>query len=263
MWCCFGACQRREAICRLVLIAISFDANFLAVLPIISFAFTFHTNVLLVWNEMSEFPDGTRNMHLATNISTSTCFVIYLVASVFGYLSFQACTSDNILTHYDDAAWPLDIGKVGYGAIILFSYPLLAYPLRCATESVLHQYWYKLTGPPPDPPLWRLLLVSGAIFVASYSLAIAPIGIGVVFASALPRELIDCFANSRSAHSHGSHGRQPDCVQPAVLLRVDAGHHAPAPVAPQDCAAAGARAFVCADCHRPLRCHCVPGAAAV
>lgn len=49
------------------------DANFLSILPIISFAFTFHTNLLLIWQEMKEFPNSSRNVRLSTSLSTSAC----------------------------------------------------------------------------------------------------------------------------------------------------------------------------------------------
>jgi amino acid permease len=155
--------------------------EFFNVLPIISFSFSFHTNILLMWKEMTEFPRETKNIGSTSLFASLICFVIYLLCALFGYISFADCTTDNILTHFDEADWYFDIGRVGYALIIMVSYPLLAYPFRISTDSILHEYWWKSAGVLPKMSTKRLFITSLCIFVFSYLLAILPIGIGLVF----------------------------------------------------------------------------------
>lgn len=158
----------------------SLDAQFLAVLPIISFAFSFQQSVPLIWADMAEFKvGGRRNIDLAIFVSCAMCLVVYLLAGIFGYLSFFEGTSDNILTHYPAALWFFDLGKIGYACIIMFSYPLLAFPIRASVDALINTYYFK--EPERVASALRLVLEAAIIFAASFGLAALNVGIGVVF----------------------------------------------------------------------------------
>jgi len=103
------------------IVFVSLDGKFLTALPIIAFAFTFHTNVPMVWREFGEFPKESKIINRSIFISAAICCILYLVTGIFGYLSFFELTSDNILTHYPLSKWYFTLGKVGYAFVIIFS----------------------------------------------------------------------------------------------------------------------------------------------
>ena len=129
------------------IVIFSLDVQFLGVLPIIGFAFSFQANVTPVWHDMEDFKNSnggsTRGIQMAIWISCSICLAVYLLCAVFGYLSFFEKTSDNILVQFPVSLWYFDVGKIGYSFIIMFSYPLLAFPMRAAIDSLINVYWYK------------------------------------------------------------------------------------------------------------------------
>ncbi len=159
-------------------VLVSLDAQFLSVLPIIAFAYSFQANVLPIWSEMSEFP-ATKGINLALWLSCSCCMLVYLLCGIFGYLSFFEETSDNILVHYPTAAWYFDVGKVGYALIIMFSYPLLSYPMRVTIDAMINSFWFR--DPSRHVSNVRLVIESLIVFVAAYVVAIFAVGIGIVF----------------------------------------------------------------------------------
>jgi amino acid permease len=154
------------------------NAEFLSVLPIISFAYSFQANVLPVWSEMSEFP-ATKGINVAMVSSCTVCLIVYLLCAIFGYLSFYELTSDNILVHYPTAAWYFDVGKIGYALIIMFSYPLLCYPMRVTIDGMVNSLYYK--EPQRAVSTLRIVVEAVVIFVLAYVIAIVAVGIGIVF----------------------------------------------------------------------------------
>ncbi len=156
----------------------SVDAQFLSVLPIIAFAYSFQANVLPVWAEMGEFPE-TKGINLAVNVSCFICLIVYLLCGIFGYLSFFELTSDNILVHYPTAAWYFDVGKIGYSLIIMFSYPLLCYPMRVTIDAMINSLYYR--EPLRAVSKLRIVVEASIIFVLAYVIAIVAVGIGIVF----------------------------------------------------------------------------------
>ena len=172
------------------IVLFSVNVEFLSILPIISFAFTFHTNVPLVWLEMSEFPSDTKNVSRATFLATCICCVTYLFCGIFGYLSFAEETSDNILTHYNSGDWYLDVGKIGYSGIIMFSYPLLAFPLRASFDNIFNT-WY-LKNEHAEISYLRSTLEAFAIFALAYVVAILPIGYSFCFGCFVFLSLLFC-----------------------------------------------------------------------
>lgn len=95
-------------------------------LPIIGFAFTFHPNILPIWQELE---DGSRKtINVSVGISVISCVMVYGFVATFGYLTFVESTPGNILNGYTSTLF--DIIKYLYSFIICFSYPVLAYPAK-------------------------------------------------------------------------------------------------------------------------------------
>ena len=112
-------------------------------------------------------------------ISAAICCTLYCFTGVFGYLSFLELTTDNILTHYPNTAWYFDLGKIGYSLIIIFSYPLLAFPLRDSFDHVVNTYYFK--EPNREISTKRRVLEALGIYLVSFGVSVLPIGIGIVF----------------------------------------------------------------------------------
>jgi hypothetical protein len=77
----------------------------------------------------------------------------------------------------------------------MFSYPLLAFPMRIAIDSLVNVYYYK--DPLRVVSTFRLILVSAIIFVLAYALAAVAIGIGVVFGKTFFTSFSTVFTNKQ------------------------------------------------------------------
>jgi amino acid permease len=101
--------------------------NVFEAIPIILFAYVFHPSVFPVWSEMKD--KGKFGISAAIYVSIIIGGLIYISVGIFAYLTFYDQTQGNILLNY--IGDPLMfIAKLGYTAVVAFSYPIMSYPLR-------------------------------------------------------------------------------------------------------------------------------------
>jgi amino acid permease len=100
--------------------------------PVITFAFAFHMQQFAIQNEMIQ-PGRIR---IVVGFAIAFSAICYLIVGVFGYLAFFESANSNILTSFDDNI-PIIIGKIALVFIILFSFPVLHFPLRQAVMSLI------------------------------------------------------------------------------------------------------------------------------
>jgi amino acid permease len=105
-------------------------------LPIMSFAFTFHSNVFPVFNELKDGSEGKMGRAVLAAVIVSA--IAYYFVAIFGYLTFLDKTEGNIFTNYNDDIL-VEIGKVFLGIVIIFSYPLLHFPARLSIDNMLQE----------------------------------------------------------------------------------------------------------------------------
>lgn len=63
-------------------------------------------------------------------IGVGICAFIYATVGIFGYLHFLDDTTDNILLNFDNKDILVDVVKIAFLFIMIFSYPLLGFPFR-------------------------------------------------------------------------------------------------------------------------------------
>eukprot|EP00010_Vexillifera_abyssalis_P005812 CAMPEP_0201553158 /NCGR_PEP_ID=MMETSP0173_2-20130828/19476_1 /ASSEMBLY_ACC=CAM_ASM_000268 /TAXON_ID=218659 /ORGANISM="Vexillifera sp., Strain DIVA3 564/2" /LENGTH=575 /DNA_ID=CAMNT_0047963777 /DNA_START=28 /DNA_END=1755 /DNA_ORIENTATION=+ len=100
--------------------------------PVMTFAFTFHMQQFSVQNEMKH-PNRIRTV---VGGAISFAGASYMIVGIFGYLTFYENVSSNILVDYDEDV-PIIIGKVALAFVIIFSFPLLHFPLREAVIALV------------------------------------------------------------------------------------------------------------------------------
>ncbi|XP_045918028.1 probable sodium-coupled neutral amino acid transporter 6 [Micropterus dolomieu] len=102
-------------------------------IPTMAFSFLCHTVVLPVYAELDR-PTKSK-MQIVTNVSISLSFLVYLIVAVFGYLTFYAHVSSELLHGYD-VYMPRDVMVMTVRLIILLSVlltvPLVHFPARKA-----------------------------------------------------------------------------------------------------------------------------------
>ena len=148
-----------------------------SVIPIMSFAYTFHPNLFPIFSEMK---NATLNRcYVSIYCSIVVCGVVYAAVGSFGYLIFLGDTKDNIFDNFGDGDLLIDIGKISLGVIMVLSWPLIHFPGRLAIDSILVRFVSE--NRLPDPVI-RHYGIAVILMAASYVLSIFLPGIGIVFA---------------------------------------------------------------------------------
>ena len=78
--------------------------------------------------ENSRFGNKVKKMIRIDNVAFLSCGAIYFVVGACGYLAYGEGIESNLLTNFsNDKAWYLNIVKLAYALVVLFSYPTLAF----------------------------------------------------------------------------------------------------------------------------------------
>ena len=78
--------------------------------------------------ENSRFGNKVKKMIRIDNVAFLSCGAIYFVVGACGYLAYGEGIENNLLTNFsNDKAWYLNIVKLAYAIVVLFSYPTLAF----------------------------------------------------------------------------------------------------------------------------------------
>mmetsp|Transcript_15630 Transcript_15630/g.17367 ORF Transcript_15630/g.17367 Transcript_15630/m.17367 type:complete len:468 (+) Transcript_15630:34-1437(+) len=104
----------------------SFTFELFRTVPLISFAFTCHQNVMPVFNEVVD-PTKSRMRKISFG-AYMVCYIAYATVATMGYFIFFDETDGNILNN-----WPHDnlyvvVARIGVSLTIMFSYPMQAFP---------------------------------------------------------------------------------------------------------------------------------------
>jgi solute carrier family 38 (sodium-coupled neutral amino acid transporter), member 10 len=76
-------------------------------------------------------------MGITSAFSTLVSSTIYLIVGIFGYFTFASAVSGNILTNYEDTEVTVQIGRIALTFTILFSYPIVSFPLKIVLSNAL------------------------------------------------------------------------------------------------------------------------------
>lgn len=103
--------------------------------PIICFAFICHLATVPIFRAMkNQSPAVASKVNL---ISLTNCTGLYLVAGIFGYLTFFCSTQSDVLLNYDDTNWAVIICRLGMGGVACCAYPIMNFVARLAINDAI------------------------------------------------------------------------------------------------------------------------------
>ncbi|KAG4305299.1 hypothetical protein PORY_001469 [Pneumocystis oryctolagi] len=109
-------------------------SHFFSAISIYAFTFACHQNMFPIVNEIRD--NSRKNILSVVVVSVGISFVIYLLVSLIGYLSFGVNVPGNIVLAYKYSI-PVLIARIGIVILIAFSYPLQFYPARTSFDKIL------------------------------------------------------------------------------------------------------------------------------
>ena len=101
--------------------------------------------------ENSRFNSKVKKMIRIDNVAFLSCGAIYFVVGACGYLAYGNSIESNLLTNFsNDKAWYLNIVKLAYALVVLFSYPTLAFAAVVTFDKICFKKQPR--------PLWRRIV---------------------------------------------------------------------------------------------------------
>ena len=100
-----------------------------------------HINIPKITTEMnypkaSKFKSKASKVTKATIFALSFCAIVYLFVGICGYLAFGNGIEGSILDSMRTmSVWYKPVVRVGYGVVVMLSYPFLAFPACCTIDS--------------------------------------------------------------------------------------------------------------------------------
>lgn len=105
-------------------------------LPLISFAFGCHMQVVPIYGELK----NNHENHRVNSVVVSTnllCMVLYSITGIFGYLQFFQCTDGNILNNLPKGDLLVNIARGALTFVIICHYPPSNYCCRSALDYLI------------------------------------------------------------------------------------------------------------------------------
>ncbi|CCH59538.1 hypothetical protein TBLA_0B07210 [Henningerozyma blattae CBS 6284] len=123
-----------------------YDFNgLLSTFTIIIFAYTGSMNLFTIINELNY--NDIDSIKIVINHSIAISTIIFLIISIFGYLTFGTLTLGNIMLNYNYSnSLYIILGKLALGIMVILTFPLLFHPLRIACNNIIVWIILKYTG---------------------------------------------------------------------------------------------------------------------
>ena len=131
----------------------------LTALSIVIFAFTAHAQVLGIANELKGYTQ--RKMDAVATCSIGVCGALYVAVGMAGYATFGADVSSDLLESYPGSEEAVVVSRLGFSALVSFSYPLMCKPARDSFLSLVEHGSFgvaagaRLSDAATGPPLRR------------------------------------------------------------------------------------------------------------
>ncbi|CAO2601149.1 Sodium-coupled neutral amino acid transporter 4 [Lemmus lemmus] len=107
-------------------------------IPILAFAFVCHPEVLPIYSELKD--RSRRKMQTVSNISITGMLMMYLLAALFGYLTFYGEVEDELLHAYSRVYTfdtPLIMVRVAVLVAVTLTVPIVLFPIRTSVITLL------------------------------------------------------------------------------------------------------------------------------
>ncbi|KAM7317553.1 hypothetical protein ACRRTK_023855 [Alexandromys fortis] len=115
-----------------------FNSRTAYAIPILAFAFVCHPEVLPIYSELKD--RSRRKMQTVSNISITGMLVMYLLAALFGYLTFYGEVEDELLHAYSRVYTfdtPLIMVRVAVLVAVTLTVPIVLFPIRTSVITLL------------------------------------------------------------------------------------------------------------------------------
>ncbi|XP_065544748.1 sodium-coupled neutral amino acid transporter 4 [Lathamus discolor] len=141
-----------------------FNSRTAYAIPILAFAFVCHPEVLPIYSELKD--RSRRRMQNVSNISITGMLIMYLLAALFGYLTFYGEVEDELLHTYTKVytfdALLLSVRLAVLVAVTL-TVPLVLFPIRSSLSELLF---------PKRPFSWIRHFLTAAVILAFNNLLV-------------------------------------------------------------------------------------------
>ncbi|XP_047404969.1 sodium-coupled neutral amino acid transporter 4 [Sciurus carolinensis] len=115
-----------------------FNSRTAYAIPILAFAFVCHPEVLPIYSELKD--RSRRKMQTVSNISITGMLVMYLLAALFGYLTFYGEVEDELLHAYSKVYTfdtPLLMVRLAVLVAVTLTVPIVLFPIRTSVTTLL------------------------------------------------------------------------------------------------------------------------------
>lgn len=137
--------------------------------------FCSHVNTSKITSELhfpekSKFKNRATKMLKATLVAYVFCALSYLFVGICGYMAFGNKIEGSILDAMRDIdVWYKPVIRVGYGLVVLFSYPLLGFPACCTIDSWIYKTDRSLVRRLVEGFIWVALTLIVCLLIPSLS----------------------------------------------------------------------------------------------
>uniref|UniRef100_A0A8C5KQ32 Solute carrier family 38, member 4 n=1 Tax=Jaculus jaculus TaxID=51337 RepID=A0A8C5KQ32_JACJA len=116
----------------------AFNSRTAYAIPILAFAFVCHPEVLPIYSELKD--RSRRKMQTVSNISITGMLIMYLLAALFGYLTFYGEVEDELLHAYSRVYTfdiPLLMVRLAVLVAVTLTVPIVLFPIRTSVITLL------------------------------------------------------------------------------------------------------------------------------
>lgn len=135
-----------------------FNSRTAYAIPILAFAFVCHPEVLPIYSELKD--RSRRKMQSVSNISITGMLIMYLLAALFGYLTFYGEVEDELLHAYIKVYTfdtPLLMVRLAVLVAVTLTVPIVLFPIRTSVTTLLF---------PKRPFSWIRHILIAAMLIA-------------------------------------------------------------------------------------------------
>ncbi|KAL4658455.1 sodium-coupled neutral amino acid transporter 2-like [Arapaima gigas] len=115
-----------------------FNSQTVYAIPILTFAFVCHPAVLPMYDELKE--RSRRKMQAVANVSFLAMFIMYLLAALFGYLTFHENVEPELLHTYSKV-YKFDVAllivRLAVLTAVTLTVPVVLFPIRTSVNQLL------------------------------------------------------------------------------------------------------------------------------
>lgn len=124
----------------------------------------------LHYPEKSKFKNKALKMLKATFVAYIFCAFAYFFVGICGYMAFGNQIEGSILDAMRNMnVWYRPVIRVGYGLVVMFSYPLLGFPACCTIDSWIFKTERSLTRRLVEGLIWVILTLIVCLLIPSLS----------------------------------------------------------------------------------------------